>query len=120
MFWMSLKSVPGCLVSIDPMLIGVPVAATPGLVPQAAVETVPAGAELDAAGAEDADEAALLAAALDVAAGADEELLEELEELELQPATTPSATDAMTAAAVRVRQWKGLFMCSAFSWLTAS
>jgi hypothetical protein len=33
MFGPSLKSVPGCLVSIVPMLIGVPVAATPGLGP---------------------------------------------------------------------------------------
>src|SRR6201992_631314 len=33
MFSMSLKSVPGCLVLIAPMLFGVPVAATPGLVP---------------------------------------------------------------------------------------
>src|SRR5579863_7805032 len=50
MFSMSLKSVPGCLVLIAPMLIGVPVAATPGLVPQAEVETVPPPAEeLDAA-----------------------------------------------------------------------
>jgi hypothetical protein len=57
MFGPSLKSVPGCLVSIVPMLIGVPVAFTPGLGPQldvlldvelelaAAVELV---AELDA------------------------------------------------------------------------
>src|SRR5271154_664662 len=40
MFSMSLKSVPGCLVLIAPMLIGLPVAATPGLVPQAEVEVV--------------------------------------------------------------------------------
>ena len=33
MFGPSLKSVPGCLVSIVPMLIGVPVAATPGFGP---------------------------------------------------------------------------------------
>jgi hypothetical protein len=33
MFGPSLKSVPGCLVSIVPMLIGVPVALTPGLGP---------------------------------------------------------------------------------------
>src|SRR6476469_2880914 len=33
MFGPSLKSVPGCLVSIVPMLIGVPVAFTPGLGP---------------------------------------------------------------------------------------
>jgi hypothetical protein len=113
MFSMSLKSVPGCLVSIAPRLIGVPVAATPGLVPHDEVETVPAAAELDdAAGAEE-EAAALLAAEL---AGADEELLDE--ELELQPATTPIATAARTAAADRVRQWTDLFMCSAFSWLT--
>ena len=47
MFSMSLKSVPGCLVLIAPMLIGVPVAATPGLVPQDEVETVLADEELD-------------------------------------------------------------------------
>jgi hypothetical protein len=109
MFSISLKSVPGCLVLIAPMLIGVPVAATPGLVPQDEVETVPAAAELDVAGAE--DEAPLLAAGV-------EEPLED--ELELHPATTPIATTATAAAAVRVRQWKDLFMCSAFSWLTAS
>ena len=34
MFGPSLKSVPGCLVSIVPMLIGVPVAATPAFGPQ--------------------------------------------------------------------------------------
>jgi hypothetical protein len=33
MFGPSLKSVPGCLVSIVPILIGVPVAATPGFGP---------------------------------------------------------------------------------------
>jgi len=37
MFGPSLKSVPGCLVSIVPMLIGVPVAFTPGFLPQADV-----------------------------------------------------------------------------------
>jgi hypothetical protein len=98
--------VPGCLVLIAPMLIGVPVAATPGLVPHADVETAPAGAELDdAAGDEAALDAGVLAAAE----------VELLEELELQPARTPSATAARTAAAVRVRPRKGLFMCSAFS-----
>src|SRR5580692_2575604 len=103
MFSMSLKSVPGCLVLIAPMLIGVPVAATPGLVPQDEVETVPADEELDGA-------AALLAAGALVAVEADV-----VEELELQPARTPSATAATTAAAVRVLPWNGLFMCSAFS-----
>src|SRR5580658_8775543 len=53
MFSMSLKSVPGSLVLIAPMLIGVPVAATPGLVPQADVDVVPVLAEeADVAGAE--------------------------------------------------------------------
>src|ERR1700733_4001862 len=51
MFSMSLKSVPGSLVLIAPMLIGVPVAATPGLVPQDEVETVLADDELDGAAA---------------------------------------------------------------------
>ena len=37
MFGPSLKSVPGCLVSIVPMLIGVPVAFTPALGPHAEV-----------------------------------------------------------------------------------
>ena len=32
-FWMSVKSVPGCLVLIAPSGIGVPVAAVPGLGP---------------------------------------------------------------------------------------
>src|SRR5437588_4032248 len=41
MFGPSLKSVPGCLVSIVPMLIGVPVAFTPGLVPHFEVSTEP-------------------------------------------------------------------------------
>jgi hypothetical protein len=40
MFGPSLKSVPGCLVSIVPMLIGVPVALTPGFGPQAEVALV--------------------------------------------------------------------------------
>ena len=62
---MSLKSVPGCLVLIAPMLIGVPVAATPGLVPHDEVETVLAGAELDDAAG---DEAAALDAGDEAAA----------------------------------------------------
>ena len=107
MFSMSLKSVPGCLVLIAPMLIGVPVAATPGFVPHEDVETVPALAELDAGAEADEDD--------DVLGGADELL--ELE-LELQAASTPSDSAATAAAAVRRRQWTGLFMGSAFSWLT--
>jgi hypothetical protein len=79
------------------------------LVPQEVVEVVlPLAVEA----------AALLAAgALDDAAA----LLLELElELELHAARTPSDSAATAAAAVRVRQWTDLFMCSAFSWLTAS
>jgi hypothetical protein len=111
MFSMSLKSVPGCLVLIAPMLIGVPVAATPGWEPQAEASTAVLVGELDA------EEAAALVAAgaLEVAGGA---LLDV--ELELQAARTPSDSTAATAAAVRVRQWTDLFMCSAFLWLTAS
>jgi ABC-type proline/glycine betaine transport system substrate-binding protein len=113
MFSMSLKSVPGCLVLIAPMLIGVPVAATPGLLPQDEAETVPPAAdELDAEEA-----AALVAAGALEDAGAPLEV--ELVELELQAARTPSDSSAAAAAAVRVRQWTGLFMCSAFCWLTA-
>jgi hypothetical protein len=41
MFGPSLKSVPGCFVSIVPMLIGVPVAATPGFGPHLDVSTEP-------------------------------------------------------------------------------
>src|SRR5437879_5299867 len=41
MFGPSLKSVPGCLVSIVPMLIGVPVAFTPGFGPHFDVSTEP-------------------------------------------------------------------------------
>jgi hypothetical protein len=108
MFSMSLKSVPGCLVLIAPRLIGVPVAATPGLVPQAEVETVPAlPVEVDP---EEAEVAAPVAAVVP---------LPELE-LELHAASTPSETTATAAAVVRLRQWTDLFMCSAFSWLTAS
>src|SRR5580698_527623 len=101
MFSMSLKSVPFCFVLIAPMLIGVPVAATPGLVPQAEVLVVAALELLEA----DADE--LLAGG---------ELLE-LDELELlQAARTPSES---VASSIRERLPGCLFMCSAFSWLTA-
>src|SRR5215472_15843232 len=111
MFSMSLKSVPGTLVSIAPSRIGVPVALTPGLLPQAEVGSALA-AELDVAA-----EALVEATALEDGA---EALLElEPEELELQAARTPSDSSAAAAAAVRVRQWTGIFMCSAFCWLTA-
>jgi hypothetical protein len=105
MFSMSLKSVPGCLVLIAPMLIGVPVAATPGLVPQDEVETVPA-----LAAGLDAEEAVLVVAGALDAGG----VLVELVLLELHAARTPSDSTAAAAAAARVRRWMGLFMCSAF------
>ncbi|MGA8464686.1 MAG: hypothetical protein WB688_11010, partial [Trebonia sp.] len=96
MFSMSLKSVPFCFVLIAPMLIGVPVAATPGLVPQAEVLVVVALELLEA----DADE--LLAGG---------ELLE-LDELELlQAARTPSESAASVASSIRVRLPGCLFMC---------
>jgi len=47
MFGMSVNEVPGWLVAMAPSAIGVPVAATPGLVPQLDVPTVAALAELD-------------------------------------------------------------------------
>jgi hypothetical protein len=51
MFGPSVKSVPGWWVSIVPMLIGVPVAATPGLDPQDEVLVLPVvGVELVLAG----------------------------------------------------------------------
>ena len=91
------------MVSIAPMLIGVPVAATPGFVPHADVETVLAELDED----DDAVDDVLPAAAV-------------LLELELHAARTPSDSAATAMAAVRVRQWTDLFMSSAFSWLTAS
>jgi hypothetical protein len=106
MFSMSLKSVPLCLVSIAPMLIGVPVAWTPGLVPQAEVLTV-LPLELPDADAEELPDADA------------EELEPELELELLQAARTPSARAASVASAIRERRPGCLFMCSAFSWLTA-
>jgi hypothetical protein len=106
MFEMSVNEVPGWLVTIVPRLIGVPVAATPGLVPHEDAETVLLLPELDAAA--DADEFAGAAALLEL------ELA-----LELHAARTPSDSAATAAAAARVRQWTDLFMCPAFSWLTA-
>ncbi len=49
MFGPSLKSVPGCLVSIVPMLIGVPVALTPGFGPHDEMSTEPESPLLAAA-----------------------------------------------------------------------
>src|SRR5580700_11830702 len=104
MFAMSAKLVPVWSVTMLPSGIGVPVAATPGLVPQAEVLVVVALELLEA----DADE--LLAGG---------ELLE-LDELELlQAARTPSESAASVASSIRERLPGCLFMCSAFSWLTA-
>jgi hypothetical protein len=89
MFSMSLKSVPGCLVSMPPRMIGVPVAWTPGLVPQAELLTV-AALLLD-----DADSGVL---------EPPPELGLELE-LELHPAATPptARTEASAAASRHLR-----------------
>jgi len=43
-----------------------------------------------------------------------------LDRLLLQAASTPSDSTAAAAVAVRFRQGTDLFMCSAFSWLSAS
>jgi hypothetical protein len=113
MFSMSLKSVPGTLVLIAPSRIGVPVALTPGLVPQADVASAGAALLEVAAGAEEAAAELVAAGALDDTGG----LL--VVELELHAARTPSDSAAAAAAAApRVLQRKDLFMCSAFWWLT--
>jgi|SRR5215472_17793180 len=100
MFAMSVKLACGESVTIEPRLIGVPVAATPGLVPHDDVATA---VEL-AAGA------ALLVLLL---AGA---LLELELELLLHPARTPLAARTATAApATQERRSENLSMWSAFS-----
>jgi hypothetical protein len=85
MFGMSVNEVPGWLVAMAPRAIGVPVAATPGLVPHVEVATVPALAEL---------------AALDDVAGALE--LELLLVLLLVLLLQPAAAIAMAAASTIV------------------
>ena len=102
MFAMSVKLAAGESVTIEPRLIGVPLAATPGLVPHDDVATA---VEL-AAGA------ALLVLLL---AGALLELELELELL-LHPARTPPTARTATAApASRERRAENLSMWSAFS-----
>jgi hypothetical protein len=83
MFAMSVNEVPGWLVTIPPSGIGVPVAATPGLVPHCDVLTVAALAELLAA--------AELAGALELALE-----LELLLLLLLQPAAAIATAAAST------------------------
>jgi len=96
MFGPSLKSVPGCLVSIVPMLIGVPVAFTPGFGPHAEVSVAPP-LLLDAVVA---PPALLLDA--EVAAPPPPLLLLELLLLP-QPASATSASAAMNRRASRIR-----------------
>jgi hypothetical protein len=97
MFSMSLKSVPGTLVLIAPMVIGEPVALTPGLVPHADVTSAGADALVDGA--------ALVAAEEVVGEVA---VVVELDEL--QPAMTPSAIAATEATASRERRCSNLIM----------
>ena len=98
---MSVKLACGESVTIEPRLIGVPAAATPGFVPHDDVAT--------------AVELAAGAALLEVLAGALLELELELELL-LHPARTPPTARTATAApASRERRAENLSMWSAFS-----
>ena len=92
MFGPSLKSVPGCLVSIVPMLIGVPVAATPGFLPHADVLVLPPL---------EPELAAVVALVLDALLAAAPELVLLL--LLPQPASTNAPTSAASAKLVRAR-----------------
>src|SRR5437773_1128517 len=96
MFGMSVNDVPGWLVAMAPSTIGVPVAATPGLVPHCDVLTVAALAELDepAAGVVDDPVAVLLLLLL------------------LQPAAARARAAASTIV-LRVRCARGAGMCPA-------
>jgi len=91
MFGPSLKSVPGCLVSIVPMLIGVPVAFTPGFLPQADVLLEPVLALVLELVALDAPLAALL------------ELVELLELLLPHAASVNAAPISAASAIMRTR-----------------
>lgn len=91
MFWMSLKSVPGCLVSIEPRAIGVPVACAPGLVPQADALTV-------------------LAPAPEVALDCADGVLELLELRLLHPAAAATASTAIAMLATDERRRIFLFI----------
>ena len=101
MFAMSAKLVPVWSVTIEPRLMGVPLAATPGLLPHDEVLTAPAEPELELDGAAAALEVAPVAALLEL------ELL-----LLLHPASTPPIAMTATAAAARgERRRSCLFMC---------
>ena|SRR5215469_5942950 len=102
MFAMSAKLVPVWSVTMPPSGIGVPVAATPGLVPHEEVLVVALAVELAEA---------LVAEPLPV--GVEVELELEL----LHAASTPSAIAATAAPATRERRREYPIMCSAFSWL---
>lgn len=92
MFGMSVNEVPGWLVAMAPSAIGVPVAATPGLVPHCDVLTAEALAEL----------VAVLAGVL--------ELPVELELLlELALLLQPAAAIAMAAARTTVLRAESIF-----------
>jgi hypothetical protein len=91
MFGMSVNDVPGWLVAMAPSAIGVPVAATPGLVPHCEVPTAAALAEL---------------VGLDELAGA--ELAGALE-LELELLLQPAAAIATAAASTIVLRAEGTF-----------
>src|SRR5207342_1450330 len=96
MFGPSLKSVPGCLVSIVPIGIGVPVALTPGFLPHAEVLLLaPLVLEL----------ALVVALVLAAPLGAALELLLLL--LPPQPASRRTAPTS-TASAMLVRRRSGL------------
>src|SRR5271165_6700925 len=95
MFGPSLKSVPGCLVSIVPMLIGVPVAATPGFAPHDDV-AVAAPALLAAL-------VALLTALLALLLALLAALVALLELLLPQPASTTRPITAVSAKDSRTR-----------------
>jgi hypothetical protein len=93
MFGMSVKLVPGWLVAIAPSAIGVPVAATPGLVPHCDVLTALV---------------LVLVLAVGVLAGALLELPVELELLELE-LLQPAAAIAMAAARTAVLRAESIF-----------
>src|SRR5215469_7747641 len=103
MFAMSAKLVPVWSVTMPPSGIGVPVAATPGLVPHEEVLTAALAVELAEALLEEPP----------VLAGAELELELEL----LHAASMPRAIAATAAPATRERRREYPLISSAFSWL---